>query len=341
MLSRHSNKEILPIGSTISEKQILYDYFLELSRRSKLKIQDITELSKEIGFDQYHSIILGNDESNYYGSFYTLQLYANIQPLNLPPPDLSIQHGIVYEALAWERNKVDCLNFVWSSKIKDILKNQVGAKKVIAIGAPFFYAKSILSSEQIKKEKNRLGKNLLAFPMHSTHYINTIYNVQNFVEILKEQRSQFETVRVCLYWKDIQNGIAKKYEAEGFECVCCGHIFDIFFLQRLRSLLEIADATISNGVGSHIGYSIYLNKPHNLVPDKFQLIDIQGSEGEEEMLCKEQSKNYWQIYNAFALNDSFEITAEQKQIVDDFWGMSEIKEPSEIRRIIEDSYSIR
>ena len=135
--------------------------------------------------------------------------------------------------------------------------------------------------------------------------------------------------------------MAKHFEEAGFECVCCGHLFDLLFLQRLRSLIEIADATISNGVGSHIGYCVYLNKPHFLVPNEFKLIDVQGNEGEEEMLCKEKSKNYWDIYNAFSNNDDYYITDNQRQIVDRLWGISDMKKASDLQLLIETCYLLQ
>ena len=175
--------------------------------------------------------------------------------------------------------------------------------------------------------------------MHSTHFTDISYDSKNFINILKSQQKLFDNVRVCLYWKDIQKGIDKVYRDGGFECVCCGHMFDIFFLSRLKSLLEIADATISNGVGSHIGYSVFMNKPHYFVPDEYLVNDIVGNEGKEEKDMKQHSQNYKEIYYGFIDNNNYMITDSHKKIVDKFWGISNIRRPDSIRNILESCYT--
>ena len=323
-----------------SDKQQFFDYIRELNQCYNIPMTDIIELSKEVlGL---HSLTMPkNDEIvNYYGSWFTMQGYAGYPYFNLPPKKLTIQHGITYEMLNCELKHAEYFNLVWSDEVVKMHRKYTDNPHIYAVGSPFFYASSILSEMEIQKERKRLGRNVLAFPMHSTDNINKEYDSQSFLRLLNQLKSSFDTVRVCVYWKDVQRGTAKVYQEAGFECVCCGHIADQAFHKRQRALLEIADATVSNAIGSHVGYSVYMGKPHWLIPDKFELVDVNGYEGAEEMDMTRTSFNYKEIYTAFLNNPEFTITEEQRRVVDKYWGTSCVKSPEEIRAIIEKAYEI-
>ena len=57
-------------------------------------------------------------------------------------------------------------------------------------------------------------------------------------------------------------GHTETYLEHGFECVTAGHIYDPFFLSRLKSIIDLATITTSNEIGTHIGYCIFMGKPH-------------------------------------------------------------------------------
>lgn len=322
-----------------TEKIIAYNYYVDLMERKKISFTNIERLSKDYTFEQLNSITIENDEVNYYGGFFTLNRYCDSDFPNFAPVNFSIQHGVIFFLENWELGKAKIANLVWSEKISKLYKTQLKTNNVYAIGSPFFYAKSLLSADQIAKEKNRLGRNLLAFPMHSTHWIINEYNPNGFIEILKEQRKKFDSVRVCLYWKDIQMGMADPFLQAGFECVTCGHIYDQFFLQRQKTLFEIADATISNRIGSQAGYSIFMNKPHWIVPDSFEIKNGGNLKLYKDSLeCASKLNEYGFVTEAFMNNQDYQITERQRQILDDFWGVSSIKSKEELADLIAKFY---
>lgn len=317
----------------LTNKELLYEYQKCIQMREDLALTDVVKLSEDIPTCYLNSISTDIEEPNFYGGYKVLRDYAGLNNLLLPPRNITIQHGYVFEILTWEKEKLEKINLVWSKAVVDMFKQYTSNENIYPIGAPFFYADSILSESEIKAEKNRLGRNLLAFPMHSSHNVDTNYDPQPFIEILKEERKHFDTVRVCLYWKDLLRGEAGVYLKNGFECVCCGHIFDINFLRRQKALFEICDATISNGVGSHIGYSIFMEKPHKLIDDVYSFVDIQGKDG-AELSEVHRKKNFLSVKKAFLDNQNYIITPEQRDCVDKFWGISDIKNPAEIRNLL-------
>lgn len=322
-----------------THEEVMYRSVQIINKQRDLELTNLDALSENIQYGGMNFWSANQSpESSYYGSFYTMQKYAGLPTLGFPPKALRIQHGIVYDMLNWEYAKLNDVNWVWSPTVVNLFREHTNNPDIIEIGAPFFYAQSVLSAEKIAEEKKRLGHNLLAFPMHSTYNVYKEYDPTHFLSVLNEQRKQFDSVRVCVYWRDWQRGFGKIYKEAGFECVCSGHLFDPFFLERQKALFEIADATISNALGSHVGYSIYMNKPHCLITDEFELKDLRGSSGKEEADSIAVSSNYKKIQDAFSNNTNYNITQYQKSIVDEFWGVSSIKSPAEVRGLIMSAY---
>lgn len=326
-----------------TEVDKMYHAIRAMNERYRLKLDDLPALSADVPYGGTQMVKNGDEyESNYYGSFHTLQKYANIPFRNFAPKNLNIQHGYICEMLNWEMRKLEHVNWVWSPKVKSMYQEHTDNPHIVAIGAPFFYATSILSQDEITEERKRLGKNLLAFPSHSTYHTNCLYNTEAFVNLLEQLRTKFDNIRVCVYWADYQRGFAKPYLDAGFECVCCGHLLDPFFLERQKAIFEIADATISNAVGSHVGYSIYMNKPHWLIEDNVEWKDIPQDYhvGAKATALKEDSSNLAEIHKAFINNSDFQITDEQRRVVEKYWGTNSVKTPEEMFSLIYEAYKL-
>ena len=321
--------------SIYGNKDSLYKYQQEMYRRSMLDFQDIEALSEPIDASNLSSLIYDFREPVYYGAFSVLKEYAGLETFLLPPCKLGLQHGYVFEILTWEQSKLELRNLVWSDKLVQMYQEHTDNKDIYAVGAPFFYASSLMSKEQIANEKKRLGRNLLAFPMHSSVCCDTDFAPDKFLSILEEERKKFDSVRVCIYWKDILRGAHKVYLEHGFECVCNGHINDINFLRRQKALFEIADATISNGIGSHVGYSVFMEKPHRLIDDFYT---YSGGDGAQltDMMTK---NNYKRVEKAFLETDDYVITQMQRDIVDEFWGTRNYMTKEDLRGLLLMLYS--
>jgi hypothetical protein len=130
-----------------------------------------------------------------------------------------------------------------------------------------------------------------------------------------------------MYWKDILNGNHFPYREHGFQVVTAGHRSDSYFLSRLKDIIELSDYTMSNFVGTHIGYCISLGKPHYIIKQKYE---IYGENIEKEFEDR-RDINYLhsfkneesEIIDAFD-NFIFSITDLQIFIVEKHWGKNEI-----------------
>jgi len=268
----------------------------------------------------------------------------------------SIEHCPDYDNFLWNYDSQSGLpaTFVMSShRANKILKHV--SKPVFAIGPYIHYAEHALSKDQLDAEKRRLGRSLLGFPVHSTHHIKTQYDIEEYISTLKEIGKEFDSIRVNLYWKDILSGVGEKYLRHGIEVVSAGHLYDKMFLPRLKSIIETATVTVSNFPGTALCYSVFMDKPHFIIPmdvkaagkNEFETVRIgDGCESAHVTKAGNFDLDYydggWEMLKMFS-EFRYDITPEQKSVVDKYLGTADIKSPSEmieILQITEDIYGM-
>lgn len=204
------------------------------------------------------------------------------------------------------------------------------AKKIqITLIGPYInYADSIIGQAEKKKIKEDYGKIFLVFPSHSIEGVIYKYNTQDFINEIEKVSKDCDTVFVCMYWKDIQDGRYVEYENKGYKIVTAGHRNDTNFLGRLKDIIDLSDMTMSNTVGTHVGYCVARNKPHYLF-NQFQ--EVEGDKADEEFnerknqeYLRTRDEEVNEVIGAFSIL-SYIITEEQKNVVEKYWGKNEVK----------------
>ncbi len=316
--------------------EVLYNKFaICVAERKNLPFSDVEIIAKDfvysIDFSDcffYGAVKVLNDYIGLYAGFYNLG-------------SLSIRHGFDFPdftPIGLFKNVDNYLT--WSDIEKEYFCDKIKSK-IYAIGAPFLYANSILSESQILKEKQRLGYNLLVYPSHSLSYTSVEFDVDGFIKMIDSEKDKFDSIRICIYWADVKKGLHKKFQEAGYECVCCGRLEDYYFLNRQRSLLEITDCVLSNDLGSHVGYSLYLKKPVRIIKQ-----DINASWlNKDNIFEAEIEKHYLDIRKRFEpyidlfIGSEYKITDQQMKFADDYWGFSCKKKPEEMLQIYKEIFS--
>lgn len=176
-----------------------------------------------------------------------------------------LEHGYNFSSIVTENttqllaDKIVCC----TSRRAEVLRKRYG-KEVEVVGPYIKRTESFYNPEQIANMKKEYGKVLLVFPSHSSFKYNSRYNYETFKSRIEEVKKSkiIDTVFVCLHYYDVLNDVAKYYDE--YNVVCAGHIYDIYNLSKLRSIIELSDYTMSNEIGSHVAYCFALNKPHLL-----------------------------------------------------------------------------
>lgn len=254
-----------------------------------------------------------------------------------------IEHGLYFGDVCMddEINHNYYQNIITMSNYRsEIIKKHNNELAVNTIGPYIAYANSILQEESIKELKMKFGKTLLVIPSHSIKESTTLYDKDGFVSKIDEIRKKhnFQTVIVCIFYQDILNdsSIVDFYKEKGFIVTTCGNRLDNRFLSRQRALFELCDVSMSNSVGTHIGYSIYLNKPHYYFKQEIsRKIDAKEIKSE--------------ISNAYAIEDRKElgkyfvkysehISKQQYEICNYYFGLDLVKTKDEMASLFKQAF---
>ncbi len=210
---------------------------------------------------------------------------------------------------------------VFSKKDKEsmtqILNNPRYSRKarVHSIGPYILLADHFCSKRKLKKLKQKFGRVLLVFPMHSTEFFDCKIDADLLINKTEEIKKDFDTILICFYWHDLILGREKNYHERNYKVVCCGRREDPFFLSRQKDLFYLADMTLTNGPGTHVGYSIAMGVPCCILKHDFEMHPRKGHiENNPSAVFMQEG-----FYKVFT-NYSFEITSEQKELVKKWWG---------------------
>ncbi len=189
------------------------------------------------------------------------------------------------------------------------------------IGPYIQYVNNFSNKNKLIKIKKMYGKILLVFPYHSSPERDSQFDTDNFIDKIKVVASNYDSVFISMFWLDIVYGNHKLYVDAGFTIVSSGHRNDPYFLQRQRDLIDLADMTMSNEIGTHIGYCICLGKPHFLYSQKICTTPILNKPSDN---FDDEYKNILRKERAY-LSEIFsssipEITDKQIKVVEYYWG---------------------
>lgn len=298
-------------------------FISDVNKRASYDIFNYEELIRPLPFCPLEEI----KDSNYYGYVKAIKSYICDDKVKI-----NIEHGLyLNDGVSYYANYKTFNSICTFSDYRlQILKKHNVKKAMLAIGPYIHYAESLLSFDTMQKLKDSLGRILLYMPSHSTNLFNGtspfFKKEADIVEDLKIKYN-YNTVIVCVYYRDFQyKECIEYYKNKGFKITTAGHQLDLNFAKRLKSIIMLSDMTVSNRVGTNLGFCIYLKKPHMIINDyqgKYDLSKQGGRVGKE-------------ISNAFA-EFSVHITDNQYNIVNKYWGLDKIKSQEELRTFLQNN----
>lgn len=309
-------------------------YKKEVVKRSQLPFADILPLSRHINmFSPFTSEI--HPPNDWYGHAKIFKKFLGL--LENYSFKFIIEHGTyLNNEVAPAELETKLPTFItYSNRRIKILKRY--GDYAFSIGPFISYASDLLSAKELAGEKERIGKCLLVFPMHSCLDRDFIFNAYEFCKLIKKLGKNFNTIRVCLYWVDVLKGKYKPYQDFGFECVTAGHILDPLFLPRLKSMIKTSDLTVSNDISTQIPYCISLKKPHCVIPQKHYISGNKNQIIEDASLTN--SKPYKVLLKTFSKLES-KITQKQLELVNFYWGLNQTKTKKQFLDIVSRSEEI-
>lgn len=271
--------------------------------------------------------------NDYYGHASVLKRYAGLPARR--SLKVAIEHGIAIIDQVWDIDVTTRMPlFLCATEARvQSYRDLVGPEpEAIAIGPMIAYV-----GDWAEPGLQGRSRRLVAFPAHSTHRIDAVYDVDGFARALIPYQRDWDEVVVCLYWRDILLGRHREYLEHGFRCTTAGHMYDPGFLVRLRGILAGADAVVSNEVGSHLLYAVALGKPVWLVDQAVSYEAPSAEILEEDGAAAEhwQSETILQLRRLFAEPES-QLSAEQREFVHELIGMSQVRTREAMRELLLD-----
>ena len=308
-----------------------------IEQRRLMSIFDYNSLAEDIPYSPKDIVI----DNNLYGLSYCLKAYSGVDADKRL--DATIEHGVFFGSLVREDDLLYPVKSIitYGNRRVTHLKDGNINKNIIPIGPYIHYAQPLLSIDDFNKLKKELGRVLLVFPSHGIIGVGADFNNDSFIKEIERIKSDYDTVLVSIYWSDMKNKtFVSQYKNLGYRIVTSGHRFDLNFLSRQRSIIELADYTISNSLGTHVGYCIYLNKPHYIFTQKILHVSknkkvrkhFESSRNEQQYRSyMEESEEVMSFFNS----DSSVITAQQRVVVDEIWGTSLVRMPDELKLLLQ------
>lgn len=279
-----------------------------------------------------------NPESNLYGHVEVLKKYIKNKSDLF---NVQVQHGVILGELVQKIMIDSYANTIvtYSEKRKIIVKEATG-KKVVAIGPYIKYVNNRLSKERFETLKNEFGKTLLVFPAHSAVSRTKVNFDQssliNKINLVKEKYG-VKTVFINLYYADCTIEAINFYENIGFKVCSAGFWLSENFVPNLRTIIELSDFTMSNRVGTHVGYCIALGKPHYIFTQEHNE-EFLGQKGLDDLRQTIGNEGLTEIDNqrieAVFTEEKFVITNDQLAMVNEYWGNNIFYTPEELYNLI-------
>lgn len=192
-------------------------------------------------------------------------------------------------------------------------------KKIIPVGPYIIHANHLLTESKRAVLKEKWGKTLLIFPSHSSPEGDTSFNYDAWLTEIEKRSKNYDTVIVSLYWLDVYNGNYKRYKDKGYILACCGNRFDPNFLSRQKDMISLADMSMSNDIGTHIGYCVSMGVPHCIYHQKVEFEAEKDKDRDTDIISANREREYSGLFSLFS-EFKEEITVEQEKAVKYYWG---------------------
>jgi hypothetical protein len=330
----------------------LGNYYGLIANLSKLDIWDI-RLNKRV---KPYNIDFGTGFNNYYGNLHALKTYSGISERL---PFAHVQHGVYIDGYESTINygivnKVIVMNKDMKSRIEQAHPH----KDVLTIGPTILYAKNYYSRLKTEEYRREFGKTMVLFLPHSVNsskknpnsLFNKYYNEENILNAVFQLMDGFDTLIINGFNVEEQLQFRSQYKGKRIIKTQSGSPNDFHFLSRLRTIMELADHSVSFSVSTHVGYFLSLGISHEIINifgrNEYDVSNL--NYGYTHVLindtipsladfCFEASAEYKnaeiQILEAF-FRTGMQITVRQMDIVRKYWGLEEIKSPNEIRHFL-------
>jgi hypothetical protein len=277
------------------------------------------------------------NSSHHYGHDIQLKRHAGLPPVGQPLPFL-LEHGLKVTREAqfekpqpWARGGYLCMGELRAQWLRE-----THGCPATAIGPWIHYARPILDEADIAELRQQLGPVLLVILAHSWDKMRRSMDTDQCIDAIKAMADVHNYRRVIWlrHWQDAPN----LHLPANWIVACNGHRSNPWFLDALRTLLELSDGLVTNAFGTHIGYATALGKRLHWfstpVDEDYSQLPIEETKraraerNQRRALSEELAK---------ILTGNEHDAQKEKQLMallEPYWGFSQIQSPSELLKTL-------
>jgi hypothetical protein len=274
--------------------------------------------------------------SHHYGHDVLLKRHASRPLIGAPLPFL-LEHGLkVSREATFERPLPWAKGYLCMGPLRARWLRERFGLPAIPIGPWITYARPVLDATELDALREHLGSTLLVVLAHSWDRVERRVDLPACVAAVRRQAAAggYRSVIWLRHWKDPELTDLPP----GWIVACNGHRSNPWFLDAMRTLLELSDGLVSNAFGTHLGYGVALGKRLHWIEtgaeqDLSGLSDEKAREETVEWQERQRlSTALSQRLAAASHSDTAEV--EVRALLDPYWGFDRTRAPAELRAIL-------
>ncbi|MFN9547456.1 MAG: hypothetical protein ACK6AD_10375 [Cyanobacteriota bacterium] len=272
--------------------------------------------------------------SHHYGHDVQLKRHVGL-PLIGPPLPWLLEHGLkVSPTATFERPQPWARGYLCMGPRRASWLQERFGLPAVPIGPWIRYARPLLREEELRQLREDLGPTLLVVLAHCWVLVEGRLELGACVGAVAAtaRDSGYRQVIWLRHWKDPQpEGLPAEWIV-----ACNGHRSNPWFLDALRTLLELSDGLVSNAFGTHLGYAVALEKRLHWIPVGVEqdLSRLSGPKAEEEREeWRERERLSRQLVERLAAGAGAGDAALQ-ELLNPYWGLDAVRAPGELRQVL-------
>ena len=278
--------------------------------------------------------------SHHYGHDVQLKRHAGLPLLGRPLP-LLLEHGLkVSRGATFEAPRPWSRGYLCMGPLRAQWLQERFGLPALAIGPWIQYARPVLEDGELQVLRQILGPTLLVLLAHSWDRVERRMDLDACVAAVREigGAGGYRTVIWLRHWQDPPLPPLP----QGWIVACNGHRSNPWFLDALRTLLELSDGLATNAFGTHLGYAVALERRLHWVDveaeqDLSGLAEVQSAQEVQEW--RERQRLSKEVSEALSGETSGSATSSEvmktiRRLLDPFWGFECVHEPQELAIIL-------
>ncbi|MBE6085497.1 MAG: hypothetical protein E7203_08630 [Selenomonas ruminantium] len=273
----------------------------------------------------------GQSDTELYGYGKALMDYAELQCDYDKFPIVSHGVDVIYPGALPRLLNFSTATIVFGNHYKKLHNSARPYVPIFSVGPYIKYALPNYSTEKLNEMKSRNGKTAVVFLSHSIEEVNINYDESVILrQLVDGYAKQYDTIIACIYWHDIDNEFCETLYRNGIQIVSAGFRWDEQFVNRLKSILTLADAVVFYGFTTAIIFAIAMKK-------KIIYHDINVKYDAEpsckiffETFEKKREKNRWKNNPLYLEGDTLKWN---DNCLNEYYGLNIFKSKKEINLI--------